>query len=60
MSRLTEEIRNDKKVCCICGTEFYGYGNNPAPVKSEGRCCDRCNLAVVIPARYEKTKRGEL
>lgn len=53
--------------CCICGKKFVEFGNNPYPVKSEGRCCDECNTTYVIPARlaefskkttpYEKTKR---
>lgn len=51
MSRLTEDIKGMKRTCCICGKEFYGYGNNPEPVKSEGRCCDDCNETYVIPAR---------
>ena len=40
-------------VCCICGKTFNGYGNNPYPVsKNENdRCCDKCNLDTVIPAR---------
>lgn len=42
----------DKKICCICGKEFEGYGNNPAPVKNDGQCCDDCNMNVVIPARF--------
>lgn len=37
--------------CCICGRIFKGYGNNPAPVKKHGRCCDDCNSSKVIPAR---------
>ena len=40
-----------EKICCICGKKFIGYGNNPEPVKSEGRCCDNCNFSQVIPAR---------
>lgn len=39
--------------CCICGSVFYGYGNNPAPVKDEGRCCNACDWDYVIPARME-------
>ena len=42
-----------KKTCCLCGEEFDGYGNNPAPLKESGECCDRCNAEKVIPARYE-------
>ena len=34
-------------VCCICGKKFKGYGNNPWPLKEEGRCCDGCNEKVV-------------
>ena len=37
--------------CCICGKEFTGYGNNPYPTKQQGRCCDKCNTKIVIPAR---------
>lgn len=39
--------------CCICGKECIGEGNNPAPVKEEGRCCSVCNYTVVIPARLQ-------
>jgi hypothetical protein len=49
--------------CCICGVIFNGYGNNPAPVKMLGRCCDRCNSTYVISARLrnimENKKGGE-
>ena len=37
--------------CVICGEIGIGYGNNPAPVKTEGKCCDDCNALFVIPAR---------
>lgn len=37
--------------CVICGKPITGYGNNPAPVKDEGRCCDDCNAEHVVPAR---------
>lgn len=42
-----------KYVCCICGNECVGYGNNAAPVK-EGYCCNECNSNVVIPIRIEE------
>lgn len=48
--RLTESLDN---ICCICGEEIDGHGNNPSPVKEEGRCCDACNAKFVIPARIE-------
>lgn len=44
----------DLQKCCICGKEFKGYGNNPEPYAIEGRCCDKCNIEKVIPARNEK------
>lgn len=46
---------NDKYVCCICGKEFIGWGNNPYPVvkDEDARCCDDCNAMYVIPARIE-------
>lgn len=40
-----------KHICCICGKEFEGYGNNPASVKESGVCCDECNASRVVPAR---------
>ena len=36
--------------CCICGEEFEGYGNNPAPVAGKV-CCDKCNNNVIVPYR---------
>ena len=44
---------NDKHICCICGKEFIGWGNNPYPVveDEDARCCDECNAMHVIPAR---------
>lgn len=47
------ETKEEKKVCCICGKEFYGWGNNPYPVKSEGECCEQCNYEYVLPKRIE-------
>lgn len=52
----------EKKVCCICGKEYEGYGYNPFPVKEEGCCCQSCNYSVVVPERWERHKafqRGE-
>ena len=42
-----------KNTCCLCGGEFEGYGNDPAPLKDLGECCGRCNAEKVIPARLE-------
>ena len=45
----------EKFICCLCGKEVEEYGNNPYPVdKIEvHKCCDDCNMNVVIPARLE-------
>ena len=43
----------NKFICCICGKECKEFGNNPAPVKNEGKCCDECNSKIVIPARLK-------
>ena len=50
---LKEDKEENKKVCVICGKEYNGYGNNAQPVK-DGKCCDKCNQEVVIPARIKK------
>lgn len=42
-----------EEVCCICGEPLKGYGNNPAPYKESGKCCDACNRKFVIPARLQ-------
>ena len=47
------------KVCCICGKVFEGYGNDPWPVQEEGKCCDDCNMEVVVPIRIAKLKSKE-
>ncbi len=50
MENQIKENEKEKK-CCICGIAFTGWGNNPWPVKKDGRCCDSCNNQYVIPAR---------
>lgn len=46
-------MSSTENVCCICGKKLEEYGNNPAPVKDDGLCCDKCNLEIVIPARMD-------
>ena len=41
-----------KQKCVICEKTIIGYGNNPEPIKNEGKCCDYCNSHRVIPARF--------
>ena len=33
------------------------YGHNARPV-ADGRCCDFCNYAVVIPARIQALRKA--
>ena len=33
--------------CVFCGDDVGEYGNNPAPLADEGKCCDTCNGKVV-------------
>lgn len=47
-----------KQKCCVCGQTFVGYGNNPAPIRHDGRCCDLCNEHKVIPARFFRHSIG--
>lgn len=57
----------DKKVCCICGKEFVGYGNNPAGALDTNKkvitwnpddcCCDDCNSKYVLPGRMYRFYR---
>ena len=44
--------------CCICKGEIeihgtYTEGHNAEPAVKDGRCCDNCNMLVVIPARLK-------
>jgi hypothetical protein len=44
--------------CSICHKEIpavgtWTTGNNAQPV-NDGRCCDDCNVSVVLPARLKE------
>lgn len=45
-------------ICCICGKSYRNFGNNPDPVKLEGRCCDECNRNKVLPKRMLRRSCG--
>ncbi len=48
------------QTCSICKKKFFGFGNNPQPVKTlsvDDRCCDDCNKAVVIPRRFREVNK---
>ena len=53
------EGKEAEYTCCICGDDFEGYGNNPAPYKESGKCCDACNRKFVIPARLMQLQDEE-
>lgn len=36
--------------CALCGKEITHHGHNGEPC-TEGRVCDECNIAKVLPAR---------
>lgn len=46
--------------CSICKEQIevkgtWTQGNNALPINN-GRCCDRCNAIVVIPARLKQMR----
>ena len=46
----------DKKgYCCFCFNKYDNYGNDIRPLTAStgSRCCDRCNLSIVIPNRIK-------
>ena len=57
---MINKVIKNKKVsqvnkCCFCGKKIIGKGNNPEPAKPfPNRCCEVCNLKIVIPVRLKK------
>ena len=45
-------MKEYKNICSICGEPLEGYGNSSEPINI-GRCCDKCNIEVVVPARIK-------
>tara|TARA_B100000927_G_C16199153_1_gene362766 strand:- start:49 stop:468 length:420 start_codon:yes stop_codon:yes gene_type:complete len=45
--------------CTICRIDIQGHGNNPSPVKEEGKCCDTCNSLIVLPHRLRAAGMSE-
>lgn len=54
-----QENVSDEHKCCICGGPLGKYGNNAEPV-ANGKCCDDCNIDVVIPARLNASKNNRI
>ena len=36
------------KKCVICNNKITGFGHNPEPLATKGRCCDTCNSLVIV------------
>ena len=41
--------------CCFCNAVIDGMGNSIHPIKRgrNARCCDECNVKVIIPLRLQ-------
>jgi len=46
------------KTCSICRRPYRGSGRSAQPINS-GRCCDNCNITVVIPERLREIVNAE-
>lgn len=65
---IARNYKEDKKSgkigdCCLCSGMYEMYGNNPAPLADEGRCCHKCNVDVVkarVKGIVEKMDEAEL
>ena len=44
------------EACILCDQPIRGFGNNAQPI-ANGRCCDDCNRAFVIPVRIMRLAR---
>ena len=62
---MRKETRQENK-CCFCGKPYRMYGNSTwgcwSPIEEiqyvgeKKRCCDECNLKIVVPTRLERHK----
>ena len=48
--------------CAICGRKIKGSGNSCWPVFDEEkyRCCDECNMTVVVPERIWEAQQAQI
>ena len=51
MTQTTIDCYLKTKSCCFCKNPYGKYGNSPSPVQDIGRCCDSCNISVVMRIR---------
>lgn len=51
-SRVKKDDARIMPVCKLCRSSYFGRGNVCAPLGNTGdKCCDKCNIALVTPAR---------
>ena len=52
-NRVEKYVMNelDNGMCVLCNNDYGEWGNNPAPLKEYGKCCNECNVKKVLPAR---------
>ncbi|AIF72177.1 MAG: hypothetical protein QLV_11 [Qinghai Lake virophage] len=45
-NRVQKYIMNglDNGMCVLCNNDYGEWGNNPAPLKEYGKCCNECNV----------------
>ena len=58
LSLTTKKNKKEIKVmvdCSLCGAPLDDFGHNPWPLalNEKERCCDKCNIEKVVPARIE-------
>ena len=48
-------------ICCICGRKVKEWGNDPWPVMldDDAKCCNKCDMEVVLPARMNLMEAKE-
>lgn len=46
-----------KHICVICKNLFTGFGHNPDPISTKGRCCDECNNIVILTRLLKTIKK---
>lgn len=53
LAQIKENMRSklpkkSNPICCLCNKSCECiFGNNPAPLAREGRCCNECNQKVI-------------
>ena len=52
-NKIVKKLKEGEGICSICFKKYTHWGNNAWPVNN-GRCCDECNMNIVVPARIQK------